>query len=144
MPDENQQDGSNEKELSPHSGLACLFGLFGALICIPLGLFSWYSLNLAGWGDGSTGNAVSNPSVKALFMTFPFFVYFICGVVAALSTRRILRIYLAWIAHIFLIGITILAVMVLYYSFSIILFVYAITFYFFTKGWIKILSQKIE
>jgi hypothetical protein len=99
---QDQFHSSIGKGLAPLYWDAFLFAIFGSLICMMHGVFSYFILSFVGWGDGSSGMAISNPVLCAVLFTLPLFTYFLLGTIASTSTRRVARIVLAWGAHIFL------------------------------------------
>jgi len=93
-------DLSNNIGLSPLRGIALIFALSGILICILVGGGLWLVCHFLGWGDGATGNAIPYPTLTAILLTVPFLLYFLSGFVAALSTRKSVRILMMWIANV--------------------------------------------
>ncbi|WP_411825477.1 hypothetical protein [Luteolibacter sp. AS25] len=110
-----QVDQTNLKTITPHFGIAAVFALGGLVVCIPFGLVLWYFANMASWGDGSTGNAIGNPTLVAILLILPLALYFVLGFAAAISTNQRVRNILYVLATVLIIiislvlGIAILA-----------------------------------
>ncbi|MCP5537220.1 MAG: hypothetical protein H7A51_13450 [Akkermansiaceae bacterium] len=130
-------------EMPPLRGVASFFALSGVAVCLAVGGFSWLFCSFAGWGDGSTGNAVGEPLLVAVLLTVPFVVYFIASVIAAMSSRRRTRIVLAWIAHICFLYMSVLAVLVLISQFPLAFIACIIFLGILTKCWMTVLQKNV-
>ena len=129
-------------DLKPLHGVAIGFGVAGLGVCGFLGWACWIICCFAGWGDGSSGNAIGAPQLTATLMVLPFCIYFGAGVIAALSTRWWIRILAAIVAHSLL--LVLLAVMAAAHSSQILAElagVYAIVAILFSLSWVRVLSK---
>jgi hypothetical protein len=131
----------NQPKSNPHRSvdIASAFVIGAILIALPLAAIGSYFNSMAGWGDGATGDAISNPSTKATLSILPLFIYFISGFIAALSTNQTVRISLFWTAHICFIGSV-------FYGLDrqLAVIICAIIMALFTKCWMKLIRGKIS
>ncbi len=139
MTDKSQQ----EPLLKRHAIIAVIFTIGGLSVSFVVGLASIIACSMAGWGDGSTGDAVSNPTLSGCLLTLPFTIYFTLGVVAALSRSRSIRVGSSWIANTCLVYMVILTGIAVISLFPIGLIALVALVALFTKCW-RILLPKEE
>jgi len=131
--------------LNPLHGVVRLFAVAGVVVCATVGWVFFFLCSMAGWGDGATGNAVSNPGVVASSFTAPFVIYFIFGVLGSLSKRLRVRWVAAIIAHGIIVVIYVIkALDYLHGLWGLVLAAYIIVVITFVPGWIRMLRQKPE
>jgi len=135
-------NSSRKISLSPLRGIASIFALSGILICILVGIALWFFCHMSGWGDGATGNAIPNPTLTAILLTLPFFVYFLAGFIAALSTRQSVRIVMALIAHVCFLYMGGMFVLTLFLQAPFMFFAYVVVIIPLSLCWVKVLRNK--
>ena len=97
----------------------------------------WLICAFAGWGDGSTGNAVGPPVIVMTLMVLPLFIYFAAGVTASLSTRRWIRILAVCVAH----SVLLLLLIARDKMLSELVGIYAIIAILFCLCWVRLLKM---
>jgi cation transport ATPase len=133
---------TNEVALIPQFGVASAFGIGGLAVCIPFGVVLWYFCNMAGWGDGATGSAISNPTLTAFLLVLPLALYFVLGIAAAVSTRRGVRNTLSLIATILITIISLLLFFVILSRFPITILGWLVIVFFFSICWRRLARQQ--
>ncbi len=73
-------------------------------------------------------------------LTLPFVIYFFCGLIAALSSRQLVRVILAWIAHICLLYMALLTGWFLISLFPLGLLVLIVLIGLLTKCWMTLFA----
>ena len=116
--------------------IALFFFLLGVPVCGCLLLMSVLATMAGGLGDGATGVAEHGSSAQ---LVLPFAIYFGCGTISALTTRRRVRRVSAVIGH-----LTIFACL-LFVSVAdavTLLIIIGVVFTLFAVAWIRLLCDE--